>query len=48
MAGGWEEVIAVGSWIRIEAGTFVGAGSKREADKAAESKEGAGEAAANK
>jgi hypothetical protein len=43
MAVGWEEVVAVGSWVGTGAGTGVG-----EADRAAESKEGAGEAAEGK
>jgi hypothetical protein len=43
MAGGWEEVVAVGNWVGTGAGTGVG-----EADGAAENKEGAGEAAERK
>jgi hypothetical protein len=56
MAGGWEEVAAVGSWIETGAGTGGGLNKHGEADKAAENrkgeggttegKEGAGEAAA--
>ncbi len=45
MAGGWEEVVAAGSWIWTGAGTGVEVGSEDEADEAAESKEEAGEAA---
>jgi hypothetical protein len=46
MAGGWEEVIAAGSWVGTGAGTSVEVGGEDKADEAAESKEGAGEAAA--
>ncbi len=47
MAGGWEEVIAAGSWIGTGAGTGVGVGSKGEVEEAAESKRRGGRAAAN-
>jgi hypothetical protein len=46
MAGGWEEVAAAGSRFGTGAGTGVRAGSKGEADEAAESKQGADGAAA--
>jgi hypothetical protein len=48
MAGGWEEVVAVGSWIGTGDGTSGEVGSKDEVGKAAESKEGVGEAAEGK
>ncbi len=48
MAGGWEEVVAVGSWIGTGAGTGGEVGSEDEADEATENKEGAGEVAEGK
>ncbi len=48
MAGGWEEVVAVGSWIGTGDGTSGEVGRKDEAGEAAESKEGVGEAAEGK
>ncbi len=46
MAGGWEEVVAVGGWTGTGAGTGVEVNKHGEADEAAVSKLGAGEAAA--
>ncbi len=46
MAGGREEVVAVGSWTGTRAGTGVELNKHGEADEAAVSKLGAGEAAA--
>jgi hypothetical protein len=48
MAGGWEEVVAVGSWIGTGAGTCGELNKHGEADEAAENKEGAGETAQGK
>jgi hypothetical protein len=48
MAGGWEEVVAVENWIRTGAGTGGALNKQGEAHKAAENKEGAGEAAEGK
>ncbi len=48
MAGGWEEVVAVGSWIGTGARTGGELNKQGEADMAAENKEGAGEAAEGK
>ncbi len=48
MAGDLEEVVAAGSWIGTGAGISVGVGSEGEADEAAVSKEGSGEAAEGK
>jgi hypothetical protein len=48
MAGGREEVVAVGSWAGAGAGTGDGVGTRGRADKAAEIKEGAGEATEGK
>ncbi len=48
MAGGWEEVVTVGSWIGTGAGTGGEVGSEYEADEATENKEGAGEVAEGK
>ncbi len=48
MAGGCEEVIAVGTWIGTRAGTGGELNKYGEADKAAENKSGAGEAAEGK
>ncbi len=45
MAGGWEEIIAAGSWFGAGAGTGVGAGSRGGVDEVAESTKGAGEVA---
>ncbi len=46
MAGGWEEVAAAGGWTGTGAGTSVELNKHGEADEAAVSKLGAGEAAA--
>jgi hypothetical protein len=46
MAGGWEEVVTVGSEIRTGAGTGVELDKKKQADRAAEGKILAGGAAA--
>ncbi len=47
MAGGWEEVVAAGSWIGTRVGTGVRVSSECRAGVTTESKDGAGEAAAN-
>jgi hypothetical protein len=47
MAGGWEEVDAAGSWIGTGVGTGVRVSSECRAGVATESKDRAGEAAAN-
>ncbi len=46
MAGGWQEVVAVGGGIRIRAGTGVEQDKKNQVDKAAEGKILAGGVAA--
>ncbi len=48
MAGGCEEVVAVGSWIGTGAGTGGELNKQGKADEAAENKKGAGEAAEGK
>jgi hypothetical protein len=48
MAGGWEEVVAVGSWAGTGARTGDGVGSRGGVEESAEIKEGAGEAAEGK
>jgi hypothetical protein len=48
MAGGWEEFVAVGSWIGTRAGTGGELNKHSEADEATESKRGAGEATKGK
>jgi hypothetical protein len=48
MAGGWEEVVTVGSWIGTGAGTSGELNKQGEVDEAAENKERAGEATEGK
>ncbi len=48
MVGDWEEVVAVGSWIGIGAGTDGELNKHGEADEAAENNRGAGKATEGK